>query len=679
MKIDSRPTQFKPADPPKPQAAPPPPPPPKPAAAASTAPTDRYASAQKTNTVRQQQALGNPDASSLRTEQLGDGRSNCLEDAMALADTDDNIVLLADPQDGVGHALVQREDGSVIDPNQPDLRYQSVGQWQATHPRYTDPRAVPASDMMEVLSTPPGPQRDALINGMGLGDVARRMVADELTPTIPGSVTVGTNGEVTFTETTTLENPEGEFERGEITGKLSAGPLAETEVSLTWNPTQPRPDGTYEVTLTHSMQAGMQAEGELNLGPYGVSGGVQAGANGSQEYKLHLTQDQLVQVAAGTYPLPSIADPLSLPEGGSMTMSTGVFQNTTGSISYGPIELSSESSQTAGYSVAVERTGDSTVRVTVGPTATIEERLALGLSFGDDVSVTLLGRDRSVTGSTTASVEFDLSQPAGQQAYENFLRTGQLPTQEGPGIPDTYQEQTLSFQGGLDAGISLGEVVNLEHQFWTQDLTFTRRVDDGVTSVTATGTNSMGNAMEINFTQNPDGTQTLNSVALAMKVSGQTDPVKITLTGPEGVRSMQEIAFQQMQTVMFDRLRDEVPELEGTSNDQVRDWIRANMDPEHDFYLISGQPGEPGFSYAGWAELYTETDTVRAWPDMPNLTNSLLRLEEPLDLNMAVELFNGLGGVNDLLNIHDNQIGSTPTYFDLGVGNMPGVQVEGLP
>ena len=185
MKIDSRPTQFKPADPPKAQAAPPPPPPPKPAAAASSAPTDRYASAQRANTVRQQQALGNPDASSLRTERLGDGRSNCLEDAMALADTDDSIVLLADPQDGVGHALVQREDGSVIDPNQPDLRYQSVGQWQVTHPRYTDPRAVPASDMMEVLSTPPGPQRDALINGMGLGDVARRMVADEIAPDHP--------------------------------------------------------------------------------------------------------------------------------------------------------------------------------------------------------------------------------------------------------------------------------------------------------------------------------------------------------------------------------------------------------------------------------------------------------------------------------------------------------------
>jgi hypothetical protein len=677
MKIESRPTQSQPVEPPKPPAAPP-----KPAATANTAPKDRYVTPQ--NLARQQQALGNPDASSLRTERLGDGSANCLEQAMGLAGPGDSIVLLSDAKDGVGHALVRRENGSVVDPNYPTVSYQSVGQWQAMNPRYTDPRAVPYSDMRQVLSAPPGPRRDALINGLGLGDVSRRMVADEaqLNPTdrLTDSVTVGTNGEVTFTQQTTLENPEGEFERGRLSGKLSAGPLAETEVSLTWNPAAPRPDGTYEVTLTHSAQAGVQAEGELKLGPYGVSGGVQAGVNASQEYKLNLTQDQLRQVAAGTYPLPSLADPMSLPEGGSLTMSTGAFQNSTGSISYGPLSISSESSQTADYSVALERTGDSTVRVTVGPTATLEERLELGLSFGDVASANV-GRDRSVTGSTTASVEFDLSQPAGQQAYENFLRTGQLPTQEGPGIPDTYQEQTLSYQGGLDAGFSLREVVNLEHQFWTEDLTYTTRVDNGDTSVTANGHTSTGNAFEINFSRNPDGTQTLNSVALEMKVPGRTDPVKLTLTGPEGVRSMQDVAFRQMQTAAFDVLRHEEPSLAGASNDEVREWIRGNLDPQNFLYEISGQPGEPGFSYSAWANRYNEGSTSRAWPEMPNLTSSLLTLQEPLDLSMGADFFYGLNGVgapNDLLSPGDNMIGNTLSYFDLGAQSMPGVTVEGL-
>ena len=71
----------------------------------------------------------------------------------------------------------------------------------------------------------------------------------------------------------------------------------------------------------------MQAEGELNFGPFGVAGGRQAGVSSSQEYKLYLTEDQLRQVGAGTYPLPSIADPMSLPVGGSMTNSRLLDEN----------------------------------------------------------------------------------------------------------------------------------------------------------------------------------------------------------------------------------------------------------------------------------------------------------------------------------------------------------------
>src|SRR5262245_1274002 len=49
-------------------------------------------------------------ASSLRTEQLGDGSANCLERAMALARPGDQIALFNDSTDGVGHAVVVHED-----------------------------------------------------------------------------------------------------------------------------------------------------------------------------------------------------------------------------------------------------------------------------------------------------------------------------------------------------------------------------------------------------------------------------------------------------------------------------------------------------------------------------------------------------------------------------------------
>ncbi|NRD55445.1 MULTISPECIES: SH3 domain-containing protein [Corallococcus] len=138
-------------------------------------------------------------ASNLRTEQLGDGSANCLEKAMGLARPGDSIVLIRDASDGVGHALVRRPDGSVVDPNHPTVRYETLGQWQATHPRYSQPVPVPAGKMQQVLSTPPGPQREALIQKLGLSGVADRQVADGERWVLPnGNMNIRSGPGVTF-------------------------------------------------------------------------------------------------------------------------------------------------------------------------------------------------------------------------------------------------------------------------------------------------------------------------------------------------------------------------------------------------------------------------------------------------------------------------------------------------
>lgn len=127
-------------------------------------------------------AAGNTGAAStLRTEVLGDGLSNCLEKAMNLAQPGDSIVLMNDSRDGVGHALVRKPDGSVVDPNHPSVRYETLGQWQALHPEYRNPVSVPAAQVRQVLSTPVGEQRDALLRQLGLSGVANRPVADSET------------------------------------------------------------------------------------------------------------------------------------------------------------------------------------------------------------------------------------------------------------------------------------------------------------------------------------------------------------------------------------------------------------------------------------------------------------------------------------------------------------------
>jgi hypothetical protein len=119
-----------------------------------------------------------PAASTLRTEVRGDGDPNCLEKAVNIARPGDSVVLFNDRQDAVGHAVVQKADGSVIDPNRPGAPYASLAQYQQTNTRYENPVTVTDLQAEKILKTPPGEDRNQLITSLGLDAVAGTVVAD---------------------------------------------------------------------------------------------------------------------------------------------------------------------------------------------------------------------------------------------------------------------------------------------------------------------------------------------------------------------------------------------------------------------------------------------------------------------------------------------------------------------
>lgn len=128
-------------------------------------------------------------ASSLATEQIGDGRANCLEQAYAAAGSADSVVLSRDRLDPVGHAVVLHPDGTVSDPNVPQTVFDDLSDWrQATGQRYEPFRSVPQPELAQVFSLPPGAERDARIASLGLADVAQARVADPPPPPRPGSL-----------------------------------------------------------------------------------------------------------------------------------------------------------------------------------------------------------------------------------------------------------------------------------------------------------------------------------------------------------------------------------------------------------------------------------------------------------------------------------------------------------
>ena len=132
---------------------------------------------------------------SLLSERLGDGASNCLEAATKAAGPGDELVFLHDNRtraDGnnnnAGHVLVRdRATGEVRDPSAPGGKaYADLGAWMAGHtaeggrPAYSFDGAASSGLVKDVLSRPPE-ERQARIDALGdpaLSSLARRLYDD---------------------------------------------------------------------------------------------------------------------------------------------------------------------------------------------------------------------------------------------------------------------------------------------------------------------------------------------------------------------------------------------------------------------------------------------------------------------------------------------------------------------
>ncbi|MCC6334882.1 MAG: hypothetical protein IT380_12960 [Myxococcales bacterium] len=553
---------------------------------------------------------------------------------------------------------------------------------QAAQPRQQKAATIPdgfsdskVGTSLELDTAAARPTKQAVFtDGFEVPGKAPVALVPPLTPTkVTGeaSLTVGTDGQVTVEASGGLAPDSVTGTNGNLTGKVAAGPMAETSVSLSWNPLEQNDDGTYDVTVSIGAKTGSAVSGELPVGALGVEAEAKSGSTTEATYEVKLTAAELAGVAAGTHPLPTLADPMSLDEGESLTMSTGSFEAASGKVSYGPLSIGSETTSSEDYSVAVERTGESTVRVTVGPSDTIKRSLELGVSFGDVASAGLTG-STSLEHSKLASVEFDLATPEGKAAYDEFLRSGALPTAEGPGITDSYSEETLGSSSSLGGHVELGDVLKVEHEFWKEGLSYTRRVEDGVATITAKGETRTGNEFTVAYAENPDGSATLKSVSIDTS-SGVAGDATITLTGEEGVRSLQDVAFKQAQGAVIDAVRQSDLATSGMTDAEVRQYVIDNY-PEgaRARALLESQPGDEGFTYQKWLETYDTYDPSRAWPVLPNLTHELLRMGDP-DLSLAADLVMGLGGLSPLNDLLAPQ--GVTSYAELGADALPGVDI----
>ncbi len=86
-----------------------------------------------------------------------------LEQALALAPPDAQVLFYAGAENLAGHAVVRHWDGHVTDPNAPTLRYPDTTAWERSHPGHERPTVLSREDVELVLATPEGPERDELL------------------------------------------------------------------------------------------------------------------------------------------------------------------------------------------------------------------------------------------------------------------------------------------------------------------------------------------------------------------------------------------------------------------------------------------------------------------------------------------------------------------------------------
>ncbi|KAB8314229.1 LysM peptidoglycan-binding domain-containing protein [Tolypothrix campylonemoides VB511288] len=210
-------------------------------------------------------------------------------------------------------------------------------------------------------------------------------------------------------------------------------------------------DGTTTYKLELELGSGFEASGQVGRGRAEGSYAVDGGFRGFYEVTLpdgNLSREASLQAATRINPF----DPTTIPQDATVTLHGAAYLNTELAGSFRHLGTVTNVTEAGGVAIAVQRTGEDTVRVTAGPTQAVEAYNGVGLSF--EQAQLMLGRQDNVGAATLRSAEFDLSTAEGRAAYGDFLRTGQA--REGAGVSDVVTIEKLDVQSQTRIEAQLG-------------------------------------------------------------------------------------------------------------------------------------------------------------------------------------------------------------------------------
>ncbi len=184
-------------------------------------------------------------------------------------------------------------------------------------------------------------------------------------------------------------------------------------------------------------------------------------------------------------------DPDSMPTGTVIKLDGSHYSGNEFKATFRNIAAESKIANFEGSSLLVEKTGTDLVRVTTGPTEAIEAYNGIGVDF--EVAKVMLGRSDQLDGATLKTAEFNLASADGRAAYNDYLATGKMPTDNGNGVSDVATIEKVDFSSqtkleaklgpiklGLDGAKNTGNSVVTTHADGTKSATTDLQYSDNV-------------------------------------------------------------------------------------------------------------------------------------------------------------------------------------------------------
>ncbi|KAB7776391.1 hypothetical protein NB699_003058 [Xanthomonas sacchari] len=219
------------------------------------------------------------------------------------------------------------------------------------------------------------------------------------------------------------------------TGKVGAGSKQE--------------DGKTVFNVEMEFTQGHRIEGAFKAGRLAADGSLTQAVGERGRYEVRLPGEAKAEAAAQVNPF----DPQTIPVDGSVKLDGQAFAKTSMEATFRGLATSSERTDAAGMSYAVQRVDEHSVRVAVGPTQALERLEAVG--FKTDIAQAMLGRQDALGQATMRTATFDLREPQAQAAYRDFLASGKLAANV-PGVSDVQKVESLTMSSETRAQLGVG-------------------------------------------------------------------------------------------------------------------------------------------------------------------------------------------------------------------------------